>query len=65
MGWFSKILRKGKVDGTTTMIVYYGSSSYNSKEMSRVIDAIVESCEENEIPTMTKTEIMCLHNEND
>lgn len=65
IGWFSKVLRKGKVDGTTTIIVYYGSSSYNSKEMSRVIDAVIEECENNEIPTLTRDDFMSLHNEND
>ena len=65
IGWFTEIMRKGKIDGTTTMIVYYGSSSYNSKEMSRVIDAVIESCEENEIPTLTRDDFMTLQNEND
>lgn len=65
IGWFTEIMRKGKVEGTTTIIVYYGSSSYDSKEMSRVVDAVVEECENNEIPTLTVKEIMSLQNEND
>lgn len=65
IGWFTKIMRKGKIDGTTTVIVYYGSSSYNSKEMSRVIDAVIEECENNDIPTLNYDEFMSLHNEND
>ena len=65
MGWFAETMRKGKVEGTTTVIVYYGSSSYDSKEMSRLVDAIIADCEENGIHTMTKNEIMSLHNEND
>ena len=65
IGWFTKILRKGKVEGTTTVIVYYGSSSYNSKEMSRLLDAVIEQCEDNGIHTLTKNEVMALHNEND
>ena len=65
IGWFTKVMRKGKIDGTTTVIVYYGSSSYNSKEMSRVIDAVIEECENNDIPTLNYDEFMSLHNEND
>lgn len=65
IGWFSKILRKGKIDGTTTIIVYYGSSSYNSLEMARVINAVIEECENNEIPTLTEKEFLSLQNEND
>lgn len=33
--------------------MYYGSSAYNSKEMSRLIEWIVEEAEELEIETMT------------
>ena len=65
IGWFTQILRKGKIDGTTTVIVYYGSSSYNSKEMTRVVNAVIEECENNDIPTMTEKEVMALQNEND
>ena len=65
IGWFSEVMRKGKLEDTTTLIVYYGSSSYNSKEMARLIDAVIESCEENEIPTLTKIEFNNLRNEND
>jgi len=65
IGWFTEVLRKGKVDGTTTIIVYYGSSSYNSKEMSRLVDAVIENCEENNIPTLTRDNFLKLRNEND
>lgn len=65
LGWFTEVLRKAKVENTSTLVVYYGSSSYNSKEMSRVVDAVVDECEENDIPTMTKSDIMLLKNEND
>ena len=65
MGWFVEVMRKGKVEGTTTIVVYWGSSSYDSKQMSRLVDAVISDCEENGIHTMTKNEIMSLHNEND
>ena len=65
IGWFTKVLRKGKIDGTTTVIVYYGSSSYDSKEMARLIDAVIEECENNGIHTLTQEEFLSLQNEND
>ena len=65
LGWFTEFLRKSKVENTSTLVVYYGSSSYDSKEMSRVVDAVVDECEQNDIPTMTKSDIMLLKNEND
>lgn len=65
IGWFSEVLRKGKVEDTTTLIMYYGSSTYNSKDMARLIDAVVESCVENDIPTLSNDEVKHLLNEND
>jgi hypothetical protein len=36
---------------------YYGSSQYNTKQMSRLIDFLVEECKENGIPTETPEQI--------
>lgn len=37
--------------------IYKGSSEFNSLEMSIFIDGIIEHCEEQNIPTLTKNEI--------
>lgn len=37
--------------------IYKGSSEYDSKEMSIFIDGIVQCCEEQGIPTLTKEEV--------
>lgn len=37
--------------------IYKGSSEFDSKEMSIFIDGIIENCEEQGIPTLTKQEI--------
>lgn len=65
IGWFCEEVRKGKVDGTTTLVVYYGSSSYDSKEMSRVMEAIIDECNEQSIPTILLDDFRSLKNEND
>ena len=65
IGWFVEDLGESKLNGFTKLIVYYGSSTYNSSELSRVINAIVEDCKEQGIDTMTLSEIMLLKNEND
>lgn len=39
------------------MIAYYGSSSYNTSEMSRLIELIVQECNQLDIETKTDTEI--------
>lgn len=36
---------------------YYGSSTYDTKEMSRLIDAVIAECKEQGIETMTPNEI--------
>lgn len=65
LGWVTQELGESKITGYTNVIAYYGSSTYDSKEMSRIIDAIVDDCQELGISTMTKQEIMLLANEND
>lgn len=65
LGWFTEDLGESKINGYTKLIAYYGSSSYDSSEMKRLIDAVVQDCEELGIQTMTASEIMLLQNEND
>ena len=35
------------------IVVYYGSSTYDTKQMSRLIELIVQECKEQGIPTET------------
>lgn len=42
------------------MITYYGSSSYNTAEMSKLIELIVQECQQLEIETKTPAEIKSL-----
>lgn len=65
MGWFCEDLGESKLKGFTKLIAYYGSSTYDSKEMTRLIDAVVNDCKELGINSMTLSEIMLLSNEND
>jgi len=44
LGWFCEELRDSKLAGYTTVVAYFGSSTYNSKEMSRLLDYVVEEC---------------------
>lgn len=41
---------------------YYGSSCYNSKQMARLIDAVLQDCEAGGIETMPRKEIDSLVN---
>ena len=44
-------------------ILYYGSSCYYTKQMSRLIDLVVEDCKEQGIDTATPEEIALLKEE--
>ena len=59
LGWISETM-KSKLDGFTNVIAYYGSSSYNTNEMSRLIDEVVKDCKEQNIETKSDSEIRSL-----
>lgn len=65
LGWFTQTIGKSKLQGYTNLIAYYGSSTYDTKEMARLLDAVVNECQELGINTMTMKEIMLLKNDND
>lgn len=55
LGWFCEDV--DTVNNMTTLRLYYGSSSYNSKQMSVLINAVVEDCKSVGIETMTPEEL--------
>ena len=56
-GWICDVLDYGRHEDTRLVRLYYGSSVYNSKQMSALIDSIVGDCKEQGIETMTPDEI--------
>ena len=62
LGWVCETT-KSKLDGFTNIIAYYGSSTYNTKEMSRLVDLIVQECKQLDIETMTPEELSRLKEE--
>jgi hypothetical protein len=59
LGWITETT-KSKLEGFTNVIAYYGSSSYNTSEMSRLINLIVQECKQQDIETMTPNELKSL-----
>ena len=58
IGWFTE-----KVDNTRNGVIvrlFYGSSVYNSKQMSRLIDYIVDECKQQGIDTRSPEEISAI-----
>lgn len=60
VGWLTERVDYSR-DGERLVIrAYYGSSTYNTKQMSRLIDMVVEDCKEQGIETMTEKELSLL-----
>lgn len=57
IGWFCEILNNGKLANYTNVINYYGSSVYDSRQMSQLIDVIITECKAQNIETMTPPEL--------
>lgn len=62
IGWLTDTM-PSKIEGCTNVILYYGSSTYDSKQMSRLIDMIIQDCKENDIETLTPDELDRLYTE--
>ena len=61
-GWRHTTASTGpsKIKGCVNVTVWYGSSVYDTKQMSRLIDAIVQDCKAAGIETMTPAELDAL-----
>lgn len=55
-GWIAEVRPDCKIKGCTKVRTYYGSSVYNSAEMSRLIDDIVDEAVNLGIPTTLSEE---------
>lgn len=56
MGWQTDTM-PSKIGGCTNVVLYYGSSTYDTAQMSRLINIIIEACQEQNIETRTPDEI--------
>lgn len=57
IGWICEVVDNSKIPGYKLVHAYYGSSTFDTEEMSRLINAIVEDCKELGIETRTPEEI--------
>lgn len=56
LGWFAETT-PSKLRGCTNVILYYGSSTYNTKQMSALIDVLVRECKAQHIETLPPHEL--------
>lgn len=57
LGWICELLGDSKIEGYTNVCCYYGSSTYNTEQMSALLDSVIFECKEQGIETMTPNEI--------
>lgn len=57
VGWLTEELGDSKLKGYVNIGAYHGSSTYDSKEMSALINNLVQECEALGVPTRPKGEI--------
>lgn len=63
IGWVCDIIGNSKINGYTNIKAYYGSSTYDTKQMAKFIDNIVENCKLQGIETLTPRELERLKKE--
>ena len=57
IGWFVEVVDDSNREGYKLVFTYYGSSTYNTGQMSRLIDAVVQDAKALGIPTETPEEL--------
>lgn len=62
LGWLADTM-PSKLPGCTNVILYYGSSTYDTKQMSRLVDNIVQDCQAVGIETLTPDKLALLKEE--
>ena len=63
LGWPCVDMGKSKLDGYRNMRAYYGSSTYDTRQMSQLIDNLVQDCKALDIETMTPDKLALLMEE--
>ena len=58
-GWFCERI-ESRITGEISVRAYYGSSSYNTKEMSRLLSYLIADCKALNIETLRKEDIESL-----
>ena len=55
LGWQTDTL-KSQIPGCTNVVLYYGSSVYDTKQMAQLIDSLIQDAEALGIPTISEEE---------
>lgn len=56
VGWFADVIDNSKIPGYKLMFAYHGSSLYDTEEMSRLIDSLIQDAKSIGLETLTERE---------
>lgn len=59
IGWVTETM-PSKIPGCTNVFLYYGSSTYDAAQMSRLIELVIQDCRENEIETLPPAKLAAM-----
>ena len=62
VGWITERL-DSKIDGCINLVLYYGSSTYDTKQFSRLLDNVIQDCKAVGIETLSPEELARLKEE--
>ena len=63
IGWIAEDIGPSNDEGYTNFRCFYGSSVYDTKQMSRLIDRVIRECKELDIETLSEMELSRLKEE--
>lgn len=63
IGWFAEMVDDCKIDGCVKICLYYGSSTYNTAEMSRLLDSVIQECEQCGVEVLSSAELSLIKEE--
>ena len=63
VGWIAEILGESKLEGYVNIINYFGSSTFDTRQMGIFIDRIIEDCKLQGIETLPEEKLSLLKNE--
>ena len=64
IGWFGEVvdfIKNKEIEGAKKVCLYYGSSTYDTKEMSRLLGSVIQEANDMGINTLTESERALLY----
>ena len=63
IGWFAEKVDDCKIPGCVKICLYYGSSTYTTDEMSRLLDSVIQECEDCGLQVMSPSDLALIKEE--